>query len=240
LTGTNARPSVAPTFGVEPMLGTNPLTFGIPTADEFPFVIDCATSTNQRGKLEQYAREGKLTPKGAVVDINGVERRDTEQILVDIGKGTCALTPVGGAGDELGGYKGYGWGTVVELLCVAAQSGPFGSALTGIDNVTKEKTPMPLGHFFLAIDVESLCDVETFKKNSSEVLDGLRKSKVSPRAEHGGRIFTAGEKEHIARVERTAAGGCPVPASLQKDMKVVRERFPELMKKYPIGSFPFE
>jgi LDH2 family malate/lactate/ureidoglycolate dehydrogenase len=99
---------------------------------------------------------------------------------------------------------------------------------------------MPLGHFFLAIDVESLCDVETFKKNSSEVLDGLRKSKVSPRAEHGGRIFTAGEKEHIARVERTAAGGCPVPASLQKDMKVVRERFPELMKKYPIGSFPFE
>ena len=31
ITGTNARPSIAPTFGVENMLGTNPLTFGIPT-----------------------------------------------------------------------------------------------------------------------------------------------------------------------------------------------------------------
>lgn len=55
---TNARPSIAPTFGVEGMMGTNPLTFGIPTDEEFPFVIDCATSVNQRGKIERYAREG--------------------------------------------------------------------------------------------------------------------------------------------------------------------------------------
>jgi L-2-hydroxycarboxylate dehydrogenase (NAD+) len=48
-TGTNARPSIAPTFGTEPCLGTNPLCFGIPTDEPFPFVIDCATSINQRG-----------------------------------------------------------------------------------------------------------------------------------------------------------------------------------------------
>ena len=41
ITGTNARPSIAPTFGVENMLGTNPLTFGFPTDEEFPFVLDC-------------------------------------------------------------------------------------------------------------------------------------------------------------------------------------------------------
>jgi L-2-hydroxycarboxylate dehydrogenase (NAD+) len=106
LSGTNARPSIAPTFGVEPMLGTNPLCFGIPSDDEFPFVIDCATSINQRGKIEKYAREGVDTPKGVVVDEFGVERTDTEGILKDMVLGTCALNPVGGAGDKTAGYKG--------------------------------------------------------------------------------------------------------------------------------------
>jgi LDH2 family malate/lactate/ureidoglycolate dehydrogenase len=105
-TGTNARPSIAPTWGVEPMLGTDPLCFGIPSDDEFPFVIDCATSINQRGKIEKYAREGIDTPKGVVVDEFGVERTDTEGILKDLVLGKCALNPVGGAGDKTGGYKG--------------------------------------------------------------------------------------------------------------------------------------
>ena len=62
------------------MLGTNPLVFGIPTDEAFPFVIDCATSINQRGKIERYAREGLPTPKGAVIDDEGNERTDTEGI----------------------------------------------------------------------------------------------------------------------------------------------------------------
>ena len=59
ITGTNARPSIAPTFGVENMLGTNPLVFGMPTDDDFPFVLDCATSVSQRGMIEVYNRAGK-------------------------------------------------------------------------------------------------------------------------------------------------------------------------------------
>ena len=51
ITGTNARPAIAPTFGVENMLGTNPLTFGMPSDEEFPFLFDCATSIIQRGKV---------------------------------------------------------------------------------------------------------------------------------------------------------------------------------------------
>ena len=88
------------------MLGTNPITFGIPSSDPFPFVIDCATSVNQRGKLEKYARDGMDTPRGAVIDHMGVERTDTEGILRDMELGLCALNPLGGAGDTMGGYKG--------------------------------------------------------------------------------------------------------------------------------------
>merc|ERR1719491_842462 len=74
------------------------------------------------------------------------------------------LTPVGGAGDKMGGYKGYGWATTVELLCTAFQSGPFGEEVCGVDRATGKPKPMPLGHFFLAIDIESLCSLKTFKR----------------------------------------------------------------------------
>ena len=39
ITGTNARPSVAPTWGVDGMFGTNPLTIGIPTDEDFDFIL---------------------------------------------------------------------------------------------------------------------------------------------------------------------------------------------------------
>ncbi len=83
-TGTNARPSIAPTFGVQPCLGTNPLTFGVPTDEDFPFVIDCASSINQRGKIEKYERLGLETPRGMVIDNHGNERTDTRQVMREL------------------------------------------------------------------------------------------------------------------------------------------------------------
>lgn len=216
--------------------GTNPLCFGIPSDDAFPFVIDCATSVNQRGKIEKYARDGVETPRGAVIDNDGIERTDTEGILRDMVLGKCALTPVGGAGDKMGGYKGYGWATVVELLSTAFQSGPFGEDVCGVDRVTGEPRPMPLGHFFLAIDIESLCPVDTFKKNAGNLLRALRESKKSPKGP--GRIWTAGEPENDARVARFAQGGMEVPKVLQKNMVELRNKRPGLKEKY--SKLPFE
>eukprot|EP00629_Pelagomonadales_sp_RCC1024_P008671 CAMPEP_0119271372 /NCGR_PEP_ID=MMETSP1329-20130426/7989_1 /TAXON_ID=114041 /ORGANISM="Genus nov. species nov., Strain RCC1024" /LENGTH=407 /DNA_ID=CAMNT_0007271419 /DNA_START=207 /DNA_END=1427 /DNA_ORIENTATION=- len=213
---TNARPSIAATYGVEGMLGTNPLCFGIPTDEPFPFVIDCATSVNQRGKLERYGREGKPTPAGCVIDDDGNERTDTDGILVDMVAGKAALTPLGGAGDKMGGYKGYGWATTVELLCTAFQSGPWGADICGIDRATGKKAPMPLGHVFIAIDVDPLCDLSTFQANAGALLRGIRASRKDPRGP--GRIWTAGEPEHDARTQRTAGGGVPVPPALQAHM----------------------
>lgn len=88
------------------MLGTNPLTWGIPTDEAFPFILDCATSVNQRGKIEKYAREGKPTPPGQVVDRTGAVRTDTDGILKDLVTGQCSLAPLGGVGVDMGGYKG--------------------------------------------------------------------------------------------------------------------------------------
>ena len=98
------------------MHGTNPLTFGVPTGEDFPFVIDCATSLTQRGKIEVYDRAGKELPVGWVIDRTGKPRTDTRWILDDLIQGTAALTPFGGIGEEAAGCKGYSYSTVVELL----------------------------------------------------------------------------------------------------------------------------
>jgi LDH2 family malate/lactate/ureidoglycolate dehydrogenase len=220
ITGTNARPSIAPTFGVENMLGTNPLTFGLPTDEQFPFILDCATSVSQRGKIEVYGRAGKDLPPGWVIDHEGKTRTDTKQVLEDLTTGKAALTPLGGIGDMTGGYKGYGYATIVEILCAALQDGSWMKALNGFDENHKA-IPYPLGHFFIAIDPEHFMGLETFKRIAGTICRQLRASEKAPGEDY---IFTAGEKEYLSWKFRNEHG-CPVPPSLQKVMVTLRDRY---------------
>lgn len=168
ITGSNARPSLAPTFGIENMLGTNPLTFGLPSDEEFPFILDCATSLTQRGKIEVYAREGREIPAGWVIDENGQTRTDTIRILGDLVSGCAALTPLGGIGEETAGYKGYGYATVVEILSAALQGGSFLHMLSGIQN--GQVVPHRLGHFFIAINISAFTEIADFKRITRDIL----------------------------------------------------------------------
>jgi len=201
ITGTNARPSIAPTFGVENMLGTNPMTFGIPTDEEFPFLLDCATSITQRGKVELYAREGKDLPKGWVIDRNGESKTDSVEVLGDLIAGRAALTPLGGVGEETGGYKGYGYATVVEILTSALQQGAYLRMLAGF--VDGKKIPYASGHFFMVIDINAFTDPSDFKKTTGNILRELRASAKMPGQS---RIYTAGEKEHDTWMARKDKG----------------------------------
>ena len=218
LTGTNARPSIAPTFGVENMLGTNPLTFGLPTDEEFPFVLDCATSITQRGKIEVYAKKGAPTPAGMVIGEDGTALTDSDKILRDLLAGKAAFAPLGGIGEELAGYKGYGYATVVEILSAALQAGNFLKMLSGIGE-QGEKIPYHLGHFFLAIDTEAFMGADSFKKTAGEILRELRASKKAPGEE---RIYTAGEKEWLAWQERKSLG-VPIGEAVQQEFAAVRD-----------------
>jgi L-2-hydroxycarboxylate dehydrogenase (NAD+) len=219
ITGTNARPSIAPTFGVENMLGTNPMTFGMPTDEDFPFVLDCATSITQRGKIEYYARIGKTMPEGWVISEDGNSKTDPVIVLDDLLKGTAALTPLGGIGEEQAGYKGYGYATVVEILSSALQSGLFLKSLNGIEN--GKTVPYGLGHFFLAMDVSAFTELDGFKKTAGDILRELRASKKMPGQD---RIYTAGEKEYIAFNVRKA-GGVPLDGEVVGQIKDLRKEF---------------
>ena len=220
ITGTNARPSIAPTFGVENMLGTNPLTFGIPTDEEFPFILDCATSISQRGKIEVLGRAGEDTPEGWVIDRNGETRHDTKGILKDLTRGMAALAPLGGIDEKMAGYKGYGYAAVVEILCAALQNGSFMKELSGIDENNKP-VPHRLGHFFIAINPEFFMGINQFKSIAGNICRELRASQKAPGHE---RIYTAGEKEWEARKYREKRG-CPMPQNLQKVIMELCERW---------------
>ena len=201
ITGTNARPSIAPTFGVENMLGTNPMTFGIPSDESFPFLLDCATSITQRGKVELYVREGKNLPKGWVIDNNGESKTNSSEVLKDLISGNAALTPLGGVGEETGGYKGYGYATVVEILSAALQQGSFMKMLIGSKD--GKKVPYSVGHFFIVIDISAFTDPDDFKKTTGNILRELRASKKMPGQT---RIYTAGEKENDTWLQRKDKG----------------------------------
>ncbi len=220
ITGTNARPSIAPTFGVDNMLGTNPLTFGIPTDEEFDFVLDCATSTTQRGKIEQYAREEKILPSGWVIDRDGKTQTDPKKVLGDLVDGNAALTPLGGIGEETSGHKGYGYATVVEILSSALQTGPFLTALSGYNDDGKA-VPYRLGHFFVAINIENFVPLGQFKKTTGDILRQLRNSTTAPGCD---RIYTAGEKEYIAWQERKEKG-IPVGSTVLNKLIELRDRY---------------
>lgn len=228
ISGTNARPSVAPTFGVENMLGTNPLTFSMPTDEPFPFTLDCATSVIQNGKIEYYARINHDTPKDLVISREGEELTDSAEILKKIRSQQAALAPLGGFGETTGGYKGYGYSTVVEILSAALQSGLFLKALDGKDEEGKIR-PYHLGHFFIAIDTEAFMGAEAFKKTCGDILRDLRGSEKAPGQE---RIYTAGEKEYDVWMYRKDKG-VPVTEAVQKEFIGLRDEFGLTQFKFP-------
>jgi L-2-hydroxycarboxylate dehydrogenase (NAD+) len=215
---TNARPAVFPTFGVEPMFGTNPIAFGAPTDEACPFLFDAATSIVPRGKLEVLSRAESPTPTGWAGDRQGRPATDTDEILEGLNDGLFGLFPLGGVGESFGGHKGYGLAIVVEILCASLQGGAFLKDLASRkpDGSTRKQN---LGHFFLAIDVAAFGPADEFRRTTGDILRRLRASK---RVGGEDRIHTAGEKEweNEARIRKE---GIPVNPNLRRTLESVKE-----------------
>ncbi len=184
IASTNSVRYGAPTFGRDILLGTNPLAFAIPAKSEPAFVLDFATTTVPKGKLEVYNRKGKQLNPGWAIDANGHETLDPQVAL----KG--ALLPLGGFGVDNGGHKGYGLGLLVDILCGVLSGGAFGNDLP-----SPSDGPLPgkISHFFAAFKIDGFRDPEQFK---ADMDTELRAFKDSAKAPGHDRIYVAGEIEH--------------------------------------------
>ncbi|HQB97376.1 MAG: Ldh family oxidoreductase [Candidatus Cloacimonadaceae bacterium] len=218
LTFTNARPSICPTNGVQPLLGTNPICFGAPTNLPYPFIYDAATSISQRGKIEQYAREEKPTPPYWAINLQGEAQTDTKKLLDDLIEQTACMLPLGGTEEVTGSHKGYGLSAMVEILSAALQNGSYLNGLWGRDAEGKA-VPYCLGHFFLAINIDFFTEIEDFKAIVTDICVQLQNSKRLPGRD---RIWVAGEKEYEKELE-VRKNGIPIIANLAKNIRDMQE-----------------
>ncbi|GAC1543159.1 MAG: Ldh family oxidoreductase [Candidatus Velthaea sp.] len=194
MASTNSVRFGAPTYGRDIMLGTNPLAFAIPTGKEPAFVLDFATTTVPRGKLEVYGRKGKQLNPGWAIDENGVETIDPQVAL----KG--ALLPLGGFGVDNGGHKGYGLGLLVDIFCGVLSGGKFGN---GTPRPSDGPQPGAISHWFSAFRVDGFRDVDEFKRDMDKELRDFKDSAKIPGHD---RIYVAGEIEHEKTIENRQNG----------------------------------
>jgi LDH2 family malate/lactate/ureidoglycolate dehydrogenase len=138
-------------------------------------------------------------------------------MIAKMNKGTVALLPLGGMGELMGGHKGYGLATMVEIFSAAFQNGTYLWGLTDTDEQGKAQF-LRIGHFFLAINIEHFLPLADFKQITGNIMRELRNS---PRAPGEERIYTAGEKEY-ENTQRVQVEGVEIATGVQKALNALR------------------
>ena len=193
---TNTAALAVPTFGRQVMFGTNPLAFAAPADREQGFVLDMSTTVVTRGKIEVYERAGKPLPSGWAVDKRGGPASDAGAMLEDMfHRHGGGILPLGGAGEDFGGQKGYGLAVMVDILCAV-----LGGAATGPDISDTATSSARVSHFFGAIKIDRFRDPSGFRTDMDRMLERLRQT---PPADGADRVWFAGQKEweHAAVTE---------------------------------------
>ena len=216
---TNAAVLVVPTFGRDAMLGTNPIAVAAPAGQEQPFVLDMATSTVPRGKLEVYHRQEKPLPLGWATDETGTPTTETERVLENFKqRAGGGLLPLGGAGELLRGYKGYGLALLVDVLCAILSGAAYADTVYPKD---EQGHPLPsaIGHFFGVLRVDGFRPVDEFKAAMDDI---QRRLKDTPKAEDAERIYIHGEKEY-EEAQRRSRDGIPLNPKVAADLRAVAQ-----------------
>ncbi len=159
---TNSIARVAPPGGISPIFGPNPFAFGCPLKDEYPILIDFATSAITGTEVIRAKEQRKNIPEGMVINDKGESIVDPTEALNGI------FLP-------FGGIKGYCMILMIEIL-----SGVLtGAAISyGVASMFKNfKRTSNVGHFFLALDISKILPLEQYFERMSELINIIKSSK---------------------------------------------------------------
>ena len=208
---------MVPTFGAEPVMGTNPLAFAAPARRNPPFQLDMATTTVAAGKVKVYKLNHKPLPSGWVVDADGqtvTEPRGGVRLRLRAAGGRHHAARRRAGGGRPQGLRARGDGAHPRRRAVRR-------LLLADRNLTQRPSdPHNIGHFFLAIDPRAFRAEGEFEEDLDQVIDVLHKaprlrSRRSP-------VLVAGDPEMATRQERLA-DGVPVPDDLMEQLRAVAE-----------------
>lgn len=211
---TNTTKLVAPLWGAQRMLGTNPIAIAFPAAAEPPVVIDLATSAAAYGKIEIALREQEKVPKGWIIDREGRPTTDPQR-MIDGG----ALLPLGSE-RETGGHKGYALAAMVDLLCgvlSGANWGPFVPPFALRQEIPERSVGKGIGHFFGALAIDGFIDKTEFKRRVDEWIRVLRSTKPAPGT--SGPLIP-GDPEREAEAVRSR-DGIPLSAAVIEELRAI-------------------
>ncbi|WP_299297727.1 Ldh family oxidoreductase [uncultured Tateyamaria sp.] len=135
---TNASPIVAAPGGKSRVIGTNPIAFSVPDGDGgLAMQFDQSTTTVALGKITMAKAAGTSIPEGWALDVDGNPTTDPEAALA-------------GSLVSMGGYKGWGFGIMAELLTAGLAGGVLSRDVKPLK--AAEGPPHDLGQFYILID----------------------------------------------------------------------------------------
>ncbi len=209
---TNTSPLVAPTRARVSMLGTNPIAVAAPAGKYEMLVLDMATSTIPRGRIEVAARRGEALPIGWAIGPDGSPATTPEQAL------SGSLQPLGGE-ESTAGYKGYGLSLIVELFTGILAGAAFGPNIIGLFSTAGKSD---LGQFYMAVDPGAIGQAGAFVSRLEQLLDQLLHAPLIPDAP--GPVLYPGQPE-AERARRQQREGIVIDREHYESLLSLAERF---------------
>jgi LDH2 family malate/lactate/ureidoglycolate dehydrogenase len=211
---TNSSRGVAPMWGAERMLGTNPIAIGFPAGKEPAIVIDMSTCAVPLGKIEIAMRKGEPIPLGWAIDKDGLPTTDPRAMFEG-----GALLPLG-SDREHSGHKGYCLALAVDSLSAVlsgANWGPFAPPFALRQPDPERSVGKGIGHFFGAMRIDAFRDAAEFKDSIDDFIRTLRATKPSPGTPG---VLIPGDPERLAEKERETAG-IPLLPPVAEDLREI-------------------
>lgn len=221
---TNGPLILAPTGGVTPTFGNNPIGVGVPAGKHAPIVLDVAMSVAPRSKIGLQVEEGKALPFGWILDRSGRPSTD----LADL---------AAGLGIPIGGHKGYGLALIMEVLSGVLSGAGF--CADHSRSALEATSAADLGHLFIAIDPARFMSTEEFLERVDTLIEQTKSGDLAVNATE---ILVPGEMEMRAR-ETSLRDGVSMrlstfnslqtyarSAGLSTELQLIRQRQEDLCK----------